>query len=86
MLAYSHRFQSAKDRITKMSDTQSKSVALITGITGQDGVLLAELLLAKGYEVVGFGRRASILTRGDLRSLFKRIEVFFTATWASRWI
>ena len=76
VLAYSHRFQSAKDRITTMSDTQSKSVALITGITGQDGVLLAELLLAKGYEVVGFGRRASILTRGDLRSLFKRIEVF----------
>ena len=50
--------------------------ALITGITGQDGVLLCELLLAKGYQVVGFGRRASVLTRADLRSLFKRIEVF----------
>src|SRR5579862_990007 len=33
--------------------------ALITGVTGQDGALLAELLLAKGYEVHGIKRRAS---------------------------
>ena len=33
--------------------------ALITGITGQDGSYLAELLLAKGYEVHGIIRRAS---------------------------
>ena len=33
--------------------------ALITGITGQDGSYLAELLLAKGYEVHGLIRRAS---------------------------
>jgi GDPmannose 4,6-dehydratase len=33
--------------------------ALITGITGQDGSYLAELLLAKGYEVHGIVRRAS---------------------------
>src|SRR5256885_16758252 len=33
--------------------------ALITGITGQDGSYLAELLLAKGYRVVGMVRRAS---------------------------
>ena len=33
--------------------------ALITGITGQDGSYLAELLLAKGYEVHGLKRRAS---------------------------
>jgi GDPmannose 4,6-dehydratase len=51
--------------------------ALITGITGQDGVLLAENLLAKGYEVVGFGRRASVLARGDLHGLYKRITVFY---------
>jgi len=36
-----------------------KSVALITGVTGQDGSYLAELLLAKGYEVHGIIRRAS---------------------------
>ena len=34
-------------------------VALITGITGQDGSYLAELLLEKGYEVHGIKRRAS---------------------------
>src|ERR1041384_3483584 len=33
--------------------------ALITGITGQDGSYLAELLLSKGYEVVGMVRRSS---------------------------
>ena len=33
--------------------------ALITGVTGQDGSYLAEVLLAKGYEVVGVVRRTS---------------------------
>ena len=37
----------------------SKKVAFITGITGQDGSYLAELLLSKGYEVHGLIRRAS---------------------------
>lgn len=41
--------------------------ALITGITGQDGSYLAELLLSKGYEVVGMVRRSSTVT-------FERIE------------
>jgi GDPmannose 4,6-dehydratase len=36
--------------------------ALITGITGQDGSYLAELLLSKGYRVVGMARRASTVT------------------------
>src|ERR1700761_4516307 len=36
--------------------------ALITGITGQDGSYLAELLLSKGYEVVGLHRRSSTVT------------------------
>ena len=38
-------------------------IALITGITGQDGSYLAELLLSKGYEVHGIVRRSSILNR-----------------------
>ena len=42
-------------------------VALITGITGQDGSYLAELLLQKGYQVVGMVRRSSTVT-------FERIE------------
>ena len=37
--------------------------AFITGITGQDGSYLAELLLAKGYEVHGLVRRTSVLSR-----------------------
>jgi GDPmannose 4,6-dehydratase len=40
--------------------------ALITGITGQDGSYLAELLLAKGYEVHGVLRRSSSLNRGRI--------------------
>ena len=37
----------------------NKKVALITGVTGQDGSYLAELLLKKGYEVHGIKRRSS---------------------------
>jgi GDPmannose 4,6-dehydratase len=37
----------------------ANKVALITGVTGQDGSYLAELLLEKGYEVHGIKRRAS---------------------------
>ena len=37
----------------------STKTALITGITGQDGAYLAELLLGKGYEVHGLKRRSS---------------------------
>jgi len=51
--------------------------ALITGITGQDGLLLAENLLGKNYRVVGFGRRSSILTRPELRPLLRRIAVAY---------
>jgi GDPmannose 4,6-dehydratase len=40
--------------------------ALITGITGQDGSYLAELLLEKGYEVFGIVRRSSTLNRGRI--------------------
>ena len=36
--------------------------ALITGITGQDGSYLAELLLEKGYDVIGVARRSSTVT------------------------
>jgi len=43
--------------------------ALITGVTGQDGSYLAELLLAKGYEVHGVVRRASTFNRGRVEHL-----------------
>jgi GDPmannose 4,6-dehydratase len=38
-------------------------VALITGVTGQDGAYLAELLLGKGYIVHGMRRRSSLFNR-----------------------
>ncbi len=44
--------------------------ALITGITGQDGSFLAELLLAKGYEVHGLIRRASTFNTGRLDAIY----------------
>src|SRR5215471_14515717 len=44
--------------------------AFITGITGQDGSYLAELLLAKGYEVHGIVRRASTFNRGRLDAIY----------------
>ncbi len=44
-------------------------VALITGITGQDGSYLAELLLKKGYQVVGMVRRSSTVTMERLESI-----------------
>ena len=45
--------------------------AFITGITGQDGSYLAELLLCKGYEVHGLVRRASTFNRGRIEHLFQ---------------
>lgn len=48
--------------------------ALITGITGQDGSYLAELLLSKGYEVHGIKRRNSILSTDRLDHLFDTAE------------
>jgi GDPmannose 4,6-dehydratase len=48
----------------------SKKRALITGITGQDGAYLAELLLAKGYEVHGVKRRASLFNTDRIDHLY----------------
>ncbi|MFT3709458.1 MAG: GDP-mannose 4,6-dehydratase [Archangium sp.] len=45
--------------------------ALITGITGQDGSYLAELLIQKGYEVHGVVRRSSSLNRGRIDHIFE---------------
>src|SRR3982075_2039717 len=45
--------------------------ALITGITGQDGSYLADLLLAKGYEVHGIIRRASTFNTARINHLYQ---------------
>ena len=49
--------------------------ALITGITGQDGSYLAELLLSKGYRVVGVARRSSTMTSERINHLLDDITV-----------
>ena len=49
--------------------------ALIMGITGQDGSYLAELLLSKGYRVVGMARRASTVTNERIQHLLDDIAV-----------
>jgi GDPmannose 4,6-dehydratase len=48
----------------------NKNVALITGITGQDGAYLSRLLLGKGYEVHGIKRRASMLNTDRVDDLY----------------
>ncbi len=52
-----------------------KKQALITGITGQDGSYLAELLLSKGYEVCGIVRRSSTTNFERLRHLEDKIQL-----------
>jgi len=47
------------------------TTALITGITGQDGAYLAELLLQKGYTVHGIKRRASSFNTGRVDHLYE---------------
>jgi GDPmannose 4,6-dehydratase len=48
----------------------SKKIALITGVTGQDGAYLAELLLKKGYEVHGVKRRSSLFNTDRIDHLY----------------
>jgi GDPmannose 4,6-dehydratase len=56
---------------------KDKKVALITGITGQDGSYLAELLLEKGYEVHGIMRRNSTFTTGRIEHIFDQVELHY---------
>jgi len=52
------------------SHSPDRKVALITGITGQDGSYLAELLLSKGYEIHGVIRRSSSFNTGRIAHLY----------------
>jgi GDPmannose 4,6-dehydratase len=51
--------------------TAQRKIALITGVTGQDGAYLAELLLAKGYEVHGIKRRSSLFNTDRIDHLYQ---------------
>jgi GDPmannose 4,6-dehydratase len=52
-------------------------VALITGITGQDGSYLAELLLEKGYEVHGIIRRSSLINTHRIDGIYDRLNLHY---------
>lgn len=55
----------------------SKKTALITGITGQDGSYLAELLLEKGYDVHGIVRRASLINTHRIDHIYDKIALHY---------
>jgi GDPmannose 4,6-dehydratase len=54
-----------------MTEKRKRKVALVTGITGQDGSYLAEFLLKKGYEVHGLIRRSSSFNTGRIDHIFE---------------
>jgi GDPmannose 4,6-dehydratase len=57
--------------MTQTKPNQTQKVALITGVTGQDGSYLAELLLEKGYIVHGIKRRASLFNTQRLDHIYQ---------------
>jgi len=60
-----------KKQETGEEEVEKRKVALVTGITGQDGSYLAELLLEKGYTVHGIIRRSSSFNTGRIDHLYK---------------
>ena len=67
-----------------------KKVALITGVTGQDGSYLAELLLKKNYTVHGIKRRTSLINTDRIDHIYaenlkKKKNFFFTLWRYDRW-
>ena len=57
-------------------ENKTRPRAFITGVTGQDGSYLTELLLSKGYEVHGIVRRTSISNRTRIAHLCDRHDCF----------
>lgn len=60
-----------------MTSIEIKKIALITGITGQDGSFIAELLLEKGYEVHGIIRRSSQINTHRLDHIYKNLQLHY---------
>jgi GDPmannose 4,6-dehydratase len=60
-----------KGRLLQKRNKTNMKVALITGITGQDGAYLAELLLEKGYMVHGIKRRSSLINTARIDSFYQ---------------
>ena len=53
---------------------KKNKIALITGITGQDGAYLSKFLLDKGYEVHGIKRRTSTFNTSRINDLFEKSQ------------
>ena len=62
--------QALGEKLDKRSVKSKVKIALITGITGQDGSFLAEFLLEKGYEVHGIMRRSSSFNTARIEHLY----------------
>src|SRR5665213_952438 len=69
------RFRYSESPMADPNSSSSPRRALITGITGQDGSYLAELLLDKGYEVIGLVRRSSTLSFERVAHIQDRISI-----------
>lgn len=69
--ATENKRQRIVEAIPDLLDRSGKKRALITGITGQDGSYLAELLLAKGYEVHGIIRRSSTFNTSRIDHIYR---------------
>lgn len=68
----SHKFVDRRLPVAEdLTMTEPRKVALITGITGQDGSYLAELLLGKGYVVHGIVRRSSSFNTGRIDHIYR---------------
>lgn len=61
-------------KIEGESMIKKSKVALITGVTGQDGAYLSELLLSKGYEVHGIKRRSSSFNTGRINHIYEDLH------------
>ena len=59
-----------KDIMNEILMNKMKKIALISGITGQDGSFLAEFLIEKGYEVHGILRRSSSFNTARIEHLY----------------
>jgi GDPmannose 4,6-dehydratase len=70
-----YEINSLKSQQNTRTESSGKKKALITGITGQDGAYLAELLINKGYEVYGLHRRTSMDVFDRIGNLRKEIKL-----------
>jgi GDPmannose 4,6-dehydratase len=64
-------FGADNNLLINLETNMQKKIALITGVTGQDGAYLSEFLLKKGYEVHGIKRRASLFNTDRIDHLYQ---------------